>query len=215
MRRKAAHPVKKQNPGKRFPWMVFWIVVAVVVVLTASGFTFAATKESTDPFCGSCHTQPESTYLERSTAATAVDLASYHTPQKTRCIDCHSGEGVIGRISAEIMGAGNAFKWYTGTAIQPAPLNHPIRDGNCMKCHSQVAQQGYVPNNPALVQLGDSENGHWHLLLGRWRLASSNAAKCVDCHAGHATNGDARIFYLNDQQTTSVCDSCHQVLGRE
>ncbi len=212
MSRKPAAHSNKKKPVKHFPWTVFWILAAVFVVLAASGFSFAATKESNDVFCGSCHTQPESTYLQRSTAAQNVDLASYHTPLKTRCIDCHSGEGVIGRISAEIMGAENAFRWYTGTAIQPAPLTHPIGDGNCMKCHSQVTQQGYVPNNPALAQLGDSENGHWHLLLSQWRLVSSNAARCVDCHGGHTTNGDPKILYLNEQQLTGVCQSCHQVL---
>jgi hypothetical protein len=99
------------------------------------GFPYAANMESHDTFCGSCHTQPESTYLNNSTATQPADLASYHARQKTRCIDCHSGQGLFGRIQAEALGATNAIKWYSGTAIQPAPLTQSIGDGNCLKCH--------------------------------------------------------------------------------
>jgi nitrate/TMAO reductase-like tetraheme cytochrome c subunit len=61
-----------------------------------------------DQFCASCHTQPESIFFQRSTGALAVDLASFHTTQKTRCIDCHSGPGLFGRMQAELLGARNA-----------------------------------------------------------------------------------------------------------
>jgi nitrate/TMAO reductase-like tetraheme cytochrome c subunit len=75
------------------------------VFAVVGGFAYAANQESHDPFCGSCHTQPETSYLERSTSAQQVDLASYHTTQNTKCIDCHSGKGVFGRIKAELEGA--------------------------------------------------------------------------------------------------------------
>ena len=102
--------------------------VIVVVVLAASGFAFAATQESHDPFCASCHTQPESTFVQRSSGTSPVDLASFHTTQSSLCIDCHSGSGVTGRMQAELMGARNAFMWFTGTAVQPAVVNFPISD---------------------------------------------------------------------------------------
>lgn len=33
------------------------------VFAVVGGFAFAANQESHDPFCGSCHTQPETSYL--------------------------------------------------------------------------------------------------------------------------------------------------------
>ena len=124
------------------------------VFAVVGGFAFAANQESHDPFCGSCHTQPETSYLERSTSAQPVDLASYHTSQNTKCIDCHSGKGVIGRIKAELEGAGNAFKYITKTAVQPAVLNHPIGDQNCLKCHQNVTSDSYSPTQQISIPGG-------------------------------------------------------------
>jgi nitrate/TMAO reductase-like tetraheme cytochrome c subunit len=203
---------------KTLPWTLGLIGILFVVALPVGGFAFAATQESHDAFCGSCHTEPESTYLERSTAAQPVDLASYHTTQTTRCIDCHSGKGIGGRMGAELMGAGNAVKWYSGTAVQPAPLTRPIGDGNCLKCHEQVTDRGYVPKNNTLRSQGEGDeapNGHWHVFLPRWQSRDTHAATCVSCHTGHATDGNVQILYLNEQHTEAVCDSCHQVLGEE
>jgi len=207
---------KKTAIKKTIPWTIIVIAALAVILIPTGGFAFAASQEAHDPFCGSCHTQPESTYLERSTASQSVDLASFHTTEKTRCIDCHSGQGVLGRLGAEMMGAGNALKWYTGTAVQPAPLTKPLSDSNCLKCHDQVTQRGYVPKNN-ILQGGnrEAENGHWHFFLTRWQSQSANAGHCVDCHNGHATDGEATLVYLNQQHTELVCDSCHRTLGRD
>ena len=217
MSRRVIHRKKKTPPRRKIhwekvPWKPVLIVCSVVLLMAAAGFTFAATQESHDSFCGSCHTQPESTYLQRSTASQPVDLASRHTLQSTRCIDCHSGQGLFGRMQAELLGAKNAFKWYTGTAIQPAPLTQSIGDMNCLKCHQQVTQNGYVPKNQNFAGNGEAQNGHWHLFLSRWQAVDTKAGRCVSCHVGHGTDGDKTIFYLNQQHTLSVCESCHQVL---
>ena len=45
-----------------------------VVALSAGGFAFAATQESHDQFCASCHTQPESTFVARSTSTPFIWL---------------------------------------------------------------------------------------------------------------------------------------------
>jgi cytochrome c553 len=206
---------KKISFQKNMAWLVIFAVVVILIILPAGGFTFAAIQESKDPFCGSCHTQPESTYLQNSVSAQPVDLASYHTTQNTRFIDCHSGRGLGGRLQTEFLGATNAIKWYSGTAVQPAPLTHPIGDGNCLKCHDRITEQGYVSKNPALVQSGEAQNGHWHVFLSRWQSPDSNAATCVSCHGGHTTDGDVKILYLNEQHTTAVCDARHQKLGED
>ena len=127
------------NPKKSFPYLpVVLALLAFGVLMIAGGFTFAATQESHDSFCASCHTQPELTFYQRSTDAQPVDLASFHTTKDTRCIDCHSGAGVPGRMGAEMLGAHNALAWYSGTAVQPAKLTSPIGDENCLKCHQDL-----------------------------------------------------------------------------
>jgi hypothetical protein len=105
-------------------------------------------------FCASCHTQPESTFFQRSVDTQPVDLASIHKADNTRCIDCHSGKGVTGRIRAELLGAHNALAFYTRTAVQPAKLTRPIGDDSCLKCHQNVTTQR-------------DRNNHFHGFLAR------------------------------------------------
>jgi predicted CXXCH cytochrome family protein len=196
-------PRKKKSKvvSPKFP--ILLTVVGLFVlggILTAGGFAFAATQEQQDSFCASCHTQPESTFFQRSTAAQPVDLASAHTPKDIRCIDCHSGSGLGGRVSAELLGAHNAFMWYTGTAVQPAVLTNPISDQNCLKCHQQVTA-------------GESRDNHFHAFLSRWQAVDPNAGGCVSCHGGHSTGGNAQEIFLNQDTTQMVCDACHQKLA--
>ncbi len=187
--------------------------------MAISGFGFAASQETHDAFCASCHTQPESTFFQRSSGPQPVDLASFHTVQKTRCIDCHSGQGLFGRVQAELMGARNALKWYTGTAIQPAVLTYAIGDQNCLKCHQQVTQQGFSPQEqitvPSGVNAGREGGGranHWHQFLARWQAASPTAGNCVSCHSGHAAGSTAQNGFMNAQNVQDTCNACHQVL---
>jgi hypothetical protein len=211
--------------SKKSPLVLAIAVVLVLgVFLAASGFTFAATQETHDAFCASCHTQPESTFYQRSTGAQPVDLASLHKFQKGRCIDCHSGEGLSGRVSAELMGANNAFKWYTGTAIQPAVQIYPIGDQNCLKCHQDVTQPNFTPKEQITVpgrggfEGGGREgrNNHWHTLLARWQSTSpTTAGTCISCHSGHNTGGTAQTGYMNSTIVQAQCEACHQVLRRE
>lgn len=209
--------------GKKPSWVILVLIAAVVVVvvLTASGFAYAASQETHDPFCGSCHTQPESTFLQQATSAPAVNLASYHTTQKTRCIDCHSGQGIVGRVLAEMMGARNAFKWYTGTAVQPAVRVFPIGDGNCLKCHQPVTQRGFTPREQitlAGVSAGrggeEGRANHWHEQLARWQATSATAGTCINCHSGHITGSSAQNGFMAGQNVQGVCEACHQVLRR-
>ena len=211
------HPPK---PNK-FPFLTVAVaVIALGVIFTVGGFTFAATQEQHDSFCSSCHSQPESTFYQRSTASQPSDMASFHTAQETKCIDCHSGVGMQGRISAELMGARNALFWYTGTAKQPAPVTIPIGDANCLKCHQDVVQRGFTPKEQITVAGGggrgrEGRNNHWHEMLTRWQSASPTAATCTSCHNGHNSGGTAQTGFMVDQTVQVQCDACHQVLRRE
>lgn len=212
--------------SRKHPFPIVSALIAVVagfLLLTVGGFAFAASQEAHDPFCGSCHTQPESTFLQRSTSAQPVDLASYHTTQQTRCIDCHSGKGIAGRVQAELMGAHNALLWITGTAVQPAVLTTPIGDDHCLKCHQEVTSRGYTPREQITLQgvrierreEEEGGNNHWHELLSRWQSRAADAGSCVACHTGHTPGSTAGQGFMDAQTVQAECDACHRVLRHE
>ena len=198
----AKKTVKKPAKTKKIPLIPLLVgVIALGLLLAGGGFAFAATQEQNDPFCSSCHTQPETTVLQHAAAAQPVDLASFHTTKKTNCIDCHSGVGLTGRLSAELLGAHNALAWYTGTAVQPAVLTNPISDASCIKCHEAETS----------IQLRQ-RNNHFHGFLARWQAADPKAGGCVSCHGGHVTGGTAANKFENNANVQATCNACHRVM---
>ena len=180
---------------------VLLLIAAGLFIFIAGSFSVAASMEEHDSFCASCHTQPETNFYGRSQAANPIDLASFHTTKQTRCIECHSGVGTMGRANAIVLGARNAVYFYTGTAKQPAPLTVPLGDDHCVKCHASVYN-------------ATDFNNHFHNLPPRWQAADpNNAASCVDCHSSHTTDGNTQTAFLSQEKTDQVCQSCHQALG--
>ncbi len=196
----SARPSYRKPRRRPFPWLAVAVPAGVLLVLVIGSFGFAASMEENDSFCASCHTQPESTFYQRSLAGKSVDLATFHHTKSTKCIDCHSAGGVTGRAGAILLGSRNAAAYFTHTAQQPAPLTVAIGDSNCVKCHPEV-----TTGQPDI-------NNHFHLFLSRWQAADPNAAGCVACHSAHTTDGDPQIGYLNAQKTETICQQCHDVM---
>lgn len=191
----ARPPVKKRRVG--------WLLVLMPVVLVILGAATVATAmsfENHDDFCASCHSEPESTFFQRESAA-PIDLASFHSTEHVNCIDCHSGAGLIpGRIDSFLLGTKDLIAWQLGQAKQPAVHTVPIADVNCLKCHADLLKQ-------------QNMNNHFHIFLSRWQARDKNAATCVSCHQSHTTNGEQQLGFLNREQTVTVCQTCHRVLG--
>ncbi len=197
----AKKPVPSKKKRRVIPLIVF-ILAGVAVVLGITGFSVGAGLEEHDSFCASCHTQPETTFFGRATAKAPVDLASFHTTKTTKCIDCHSSDGITGRIGAEINGAFNAMHYFTRTYTPPGKLNSLFSDGDCLKCHATVVNQQAAQNN------------HFHVFLSRWQATDPNAGRCTNCHPAHVNDSTVDNGFMNDQRTQQVCDACHQVLAR-
>lgn len=176
--------------------------IFILFILPLTGM-IGVHMENNDAFCASCHTEPESTYFDRAHGGDkTVDLAAFHAvnnePAKSaRCIDCHSGTGINGRLHAMSLGAYDALKYVSGNYPQPSIQTHPIGDENCLKCHAD-----YAANQ-------DFEN-HFHTFLPGWQANDPNAAHCVSCHQSH-TKGDATTRFLDEQITVAVCQECHQL----
>ena len=169
------------------------ILLGLMIPITAMQF------ENHNGFCASCHTQ-EQTFYERSTASTPVDLASIHNIQgQSRCIDCHTGPGIIGRYRGLMAGASNLIVYFSGHYPQPAALEEPYPDANCLKCHVDFAQN-------------QEFNNHYHINLPRWQAIDKNAATCASCHLSHDTQGNIKLDFLNQKTTLPVCEKCHNAL---
>lgn len=183
--------------------LIAGVLAGLIAFMGLALIVFAQVEEQ-DAFCASCHTEPELTYFNRTQAAGAVDLATVHAAlhhagthtSTVRCIDCHSGPGVGGRLSSMALGARDAFRWVTGTAIQPAVQTVPIDDANCLKCHTDT---------PA----GTDFDNHFHHYLAEWQSKDASAGGCVDCHTSHTTDGNPSIGFLQQQRMQVVCEQCH------
>ncbi len=190
----------KAPKKKRLKLSRVLVILAPLLVLGLGTGVTAMQLENHDNFCASCHSEPEATYFQRESAA-SVDLASFHTAKDTRCIDCHSGAGLVpGRVSALMLGARDLFMWVTGHAVQPAVYTRLIDDASCLKCHADVANRR-------------SFNNHFHVFLSRWQAVDQKAATCVTCHQAHHTDVETQLQFLNRANTTEVCQNCHRILG--
>lgn len=195
----ALHLPAWQLPSLRLSSTVnlWWLVggLAVFGLIIFGGGAFTMHMEGNDAFCASCHTQPETTYVER-THSPMADLASAHAVENVACIECHSGAGLTGRAGAILEGATNGAKFVTGQYHSPAIVTKPLGDENCLKCHAEVATT-YEPAR------------HYHFYLARWQQAQPGAGNCISCHQAHVTGGQVETDFLQEVTTRVVCEQCH------
>ncbi len=194
--------MSKQTITQKLPRWATWLIIAVLllVVFSSGALALSIHMENNDQFCASCHTTPETTFVDRSTQS-PTDLASAHAAKSVGCIECHSGEGSAGRVDALKLGARDLVAFVSHNYTQPAPLTHPIPDENCLKCHSDIGQAQTFEN-------------HFHVLLPRWQQTQpTKAATCVDCHSAHTTDGRPDIVWVSISPTQQQCNGCHRTMG--
>ncbi len=195
---------KKQKRILSKPLWVGIVIVGVVLFVTAIGGTaYALHIEENDGFCASCHTEPETTFVQQSQTQPPGTLAAFHAQTErftARCIDCHSGGGTFGRVDGLMQGQADLLAYWSGHYRDPAVTTAPLQDDSCLKCHQDIfARRDF--------------NNHFHALLPRWQQGDPNAKGCVDCHTAHTTTADAQAF-LTRNTVTAVCNDCHGKLGR-
>jgi nitrate/TMAO reductase-like tetraheme cytochrome c subunit len=194
---------KKASNGQSKPrkWLIVIAGLALVgLAFAGGGGLYASSLENHDSFCASCHTQPESTYYDRTQVTGSVDLASVHAAKSVNCIDCHSGSGVTGRIMAMTLGAGDLLAYTSGHYNNPALVTAPIKDENCLKCHADISAKRDFKN-------------HFHYFLPQWQNQDPKAATCVECHQAHVTGGRSDLSFLPEAHTVETCKRCHAAVG--
>lgn len=195
-------------------WRVIIGLLVVGVAAVIGGVSVVSANEQSDSFCISCHTEPESTYYARfqnAIGGSGQDLASFHHRQlyprnspagtNIRCIDCHVGEGLIGRGIVVSLAAWDAVKYVTGTDTQPAKVVFTIQNEGCIKCHEQQVKVNLdKPIKPFLI------DNHFH-----YKLFESGAPSeaCVACHLGHRGGTETNAFQFRDV-IIPVCEDCHR-----
>ncbi len=202
--------MKSSSPNhghRRHTALMAAVIVLIIALIPVVSVTAGVQLENHDAFCASCHTEPESTYVQRAHAVVQgekpADLASYHAglDQPVTCIDCHSGKGWQGRLDAMKTGSKDLMAFVSRHYDQPAPLTRAIADANCLKCHGDISDKQTFDN-------------HFHFFLPQWQqIAADRAAHCVDCHTTHPQDGQSEIAFLNKAHTVKQCDACHRVAG--
>lgn len=168
--------------------------------------------ENRDVFCASCHTEPESEYYSR-TLMQPSDLASSHssTEENIRCIDCHSAEGISGRIGSLSQGTSDLIAYLTGNYQQPTIIQHPIGDQACTKCHIAPGNSASQPSEKS-----STTNSHYHLeaYLSEWKARTAiPVGTCSLCHISHNDNLEENDNYVEVSSANTACDQCHRTLS--
>ncbi len=183
-----------------------WLALGALIAFAAGigGVAYVSYQEQDDRFCVSCHTQPEMEYLARNLRAderqAAEDLASFHHRKKqVRCIDCHVGEGFLGRATVLSLAAWDAFKHHAGIARQPAAIVFPVQNEACIKCHAQDVQKPGFENHEHNKYSDPKE--------------SPPFIRCTDCHVTHRPGDERTAFQFRDA-IFPKCEYCHVTMGR-
>jgi len=167
--------------------------------------------ENNNRFCASCHTEPESAYYARTLQVAATDLATLHTSEGVRCIDCHSGQGSMARVVGLVdYGMRDTLAFYSGRYNSPAITTRPLDNTSCTKCHDPAV----------LVSQGMGEEGsrgHYHEpnLHAMWQQAGGPVNRCAACHPAHPQAGSAATLFTSIEIASRGCQDCHRSLGVE
>lgn len=179
-----------------------WLTATVLFVAAVAAYTTGVQLERDDAFCASCHVEPETTYYQQSlTPQAASTLAAFHAGQETRCIDCHSGRWIPGRVRAQWIGLHNLLAFRSGNYHQPTQTTRPPGDSSCTKCHSDLTWASQRP-------------GHYHSpqLRRRWQAFDGLANTCQACHPSHEIITTAG--FQDKTEVETQCDACHELVGR-
>lgn len=184
--------------------------LALLVVLPVSVLGGAVAIEGHDPFCASCHTEPEVEYFKRSLAEPS-DLASAHAHDSIPCIGCHSGEGLFGRTVSLRQGASDLSAYVSGDYAQPAVTTHPVGESGCTKCHDTPSSSGLYARTDGGVT---SSHYHFHEYAAEWLAREPDPrGTCNVCHQAHSVGRLAGQQFAINADVQAACETCHAALS--
>ena len=162
--------------------------------------------EQDNDFCNACHLTPTKPLHEgirqAFDARPAVNLASAHAlagnekreDRSFRCIDCHGGASLVGRVRVKALAAKDAFWYVTGDFEEPTAMHSPLWNEDCTKCHA-----AFEPEDAGGAQPFHAVPVH----------NTKFPVACVDCHSSHETGGNTQAYFLDAARLQPLCARCH------
>lgn len=212
----AHREVKSPHVGggrERRPWArrEGWALVLTAGFALGSaplGWAVTDRLEQDNDFCNACHLEPglrlHAGVRRDFAAAPPASLGGVHGAARVearedaafRCIDCHGGQGLLGRARVKALAAKDAFWYVLGHFEEPDGMHWPLWDEDCAQCHARFDEAAAAPwQSPRFHQ-----------------LPLHNAAlgvRCVECHSVHEIGGNPQAFFLHAGSARAQCARCH------
>jgi predicted CXXCH cytochrome family protein len=190
------------------------LAVLVGALAAPGGFAVTDRLEQDNDFCNACHLAPgQPLHLDirrdfdaappRSLAAAhAVAGADHREDGAFRCIDCHGGASLPGRLRVKALAAKDAFWYAVGRFEEPTQMRWPLWDEDCTRCHPRFDEgEAAAWQTPRFHQLPvhNAELG----------------VDCVECHRSHESDGDPEAFFVHAARMRAQCARCHAEFEEE
>lgn len=175
--------------------------------LGAAGWVVTDHLEQDDDFCNACHMSTGAALhaeIRRDyDARPAASLAARHAAARVsaraagafRCIDCHGGKSLAGRLRVKALAAKDALVYVSGRFEEPETMRWPLWDEDCSACHASFEAAGDDWGSPDFHDLAVH-----NVDLG---------VACVECHSAHEAGGDPGAFFLRVASVRAQCARCH------
>jgi hypothetical protein len=185
------------------------LAVAAAIVAAPAGWMVSDALERNNDFCNACHL-PSGEALHvavredfdgRPPTTLAAGHGAAHPPGPEgdaaafRCIDCHGGVSLVGRLRVKTLAAKDAFWWVVGDFEEPRGMRWPLWDEDCAQCHESFDVKADADGDPAFHDLGVH-----NVELG---------VGCVECHRSHERGANVDAWYLKAAVVRQQCARCH------
>lgn len=192
-----------------------WLFVIAALAFVSAPIAWWTTDilQADNDFCNSCHL-PDGTPLHTeirddfdgrppaSLAARHADLMLTSRPDSPsiRCIDCHGGVGLVGRVRVKLLSVKDSLQYLTGRFEEPEGMSWPLWDTDCRQCHQSFREKGEGFDGEAF-----HDKQLHNIGLG---------VDCVECHTAHDAEGDPELWFLRAASVQLRCAQCHVEYAR-
>jgi len=188
--------------------LAFVALAVLGASLGAVGWAVTDHLEQDDDFCNACHVSadlPLHAGIRRDyDARPPASLAGRHAAARLagpddrglRCIDCHGGKSLAGRVRVKALAAKDGLAYAIGRFEEPEQMRWPLWDEDCLACHASF--------EAASEQAAGSPGFH-ALPVHNVELGVA----CVECHAAHEVGGDPGAYFLHVASVRAQCARCH------
>ncbi|MDH3685435.1 MAG: cytochrome c3 family protein, partial [Myxococcales bacterium] len=179
----------------------------LAVLAGALGWGVSDRLEQNNDFCNACHL-PGGTPLHQQVRedfdrVIPVSLAGVHgrgwleerESSAFRCIDCHSGAGVLERTRVKLLAARDGVRYALGSFEEPEGMPFDLSKAVCLECHPSFR--------------GSAAPG-WTLrsFHGHPEHDGDASPVCVSCHSVHTRDGNAMAYQMARDTVDRQCRSC-------